>query len=131
MVHIIALSAALALLHDVNRERRTHGLPPLAIDARLSSAAESHADEMARSGSFSHDSIDGASPFDRMRQAGCRFAYAAENIALASSADQADTALFDSAPHRENTLSGRYQRIGIGVAQDASGEMYVVEDFSN
>ena len=131
MVHIIAMAAAVSLLQDINTERVTHGLRPLVMDARLASAASGHADDMARRGYFAHESPGGVSPFDRMRAAGCSFDYAAENIALAPDVQTADTALYQSVPHRENTLSPSYNRVGIGVARDANGNEYFVEDFSN
>lgn len=131
MVQIIAAAAAFSLLHDINTERMTHGLRPLVLDARLASAAAQHALDMARRRYFAHESPAGDSPFDRMRAAGCSFSSAAENIALAEDVQQADSLLFQSVPHRENTLSPSYSRVGIGVARDADGNEYFVEDFSN
>lgn len=131
MVHAAVLSAALALLGDVNAERRSHGLAPLAIDARLSGVAASHAQDMAARGYFSHTGPGGASPFDRMRAAGIAYQYAGENIALAPDAATANAALFASPPHRENTLSAEYHHIGIAAARDAQGDLLFVEDFSN
>lgn len=131
MVHIIALAAALSLYRDVNNERASAGMRPLIVDARLARAAAKHAWDMARRAYFAHVSPDGETPFDRMRRAGCNFAYAGENIAFAPDVQEADSALFQSAPHRENTLSNNYDRIGIGVAADPAGNLYFVEDFSN
>lgn len=131
MVHVMAMAAALALYRDINSERAEHGLPTLLLDARLVRAADEHAQEMAQAAYFAHDSMNGQTPFDRMRDAGCTCSYAGENIAEAQDAEQADAALFESLPHRENTLSGDYRRIGIGVAQNSDGDMIFVEDFSS
>ena len=131
MVHIMALAAAMSLFHDVNAERAAYGLRPLVLDVRLAAAAAEHAADMARRRYFAHESEDGASPFDRMRAQGCAFSYAGENIALAPDAQQADSVLFNSAPHRSNTLSPSYTRVGIAAARDANGTLYFVEDFSN
>ena len=131
MVQVMAIAMAMALFKDVNREREADGLQPLLLDARLSSVAVSHAGDMVSHNYFAHETADGISPFDRMRAAGCSFEFAGENIALASDERDADAALFSSAPHRQNTLSASYRRVGIGVATDADGDVYFVEDFSD
>ena len=125
------MSAAIALLGDVNRERASHGLQPLRIDVRLSRVASAHAADMAQFNYFSHASRNGATPFDRMTAAGLPYRYAGENIAIAPDERTADTALFASAPHRANTLSASYTRIGIGIVPDEQGNLLVVEDFAD
>lgn len=131
MMHGLLLSAALSLFADINRERDAHGLPPVTLDTRLSDVASKHAGDMAANNYFAHESPAGASPFDRMRAAGCTYRYAAENIAMAPDEQVADRALFASTPHRENTLNSNYARVGIGVARGAHGELLFVEDFSD
>lgn len=131
MVHALVLGAAISLLGDVNRERAARGLQPLVLDARLSNVAAAHAEDMALRRYFSHVSQSGSSPFDRLRAAGLPFRYAGENIAMAPDERVADAALFASTPHRENTLSSSYRRIGIGVAKDEQGNLLFVEDFSD
>ena len=131
MIHGLVMSAALSLFGDVNRERASHGLQPLIFDTRLSQVASAHAADMASRQYFSHESKDGATPFDRMKSAGVPYRYAGENIAFASDERTADAMLFASAPHRGNTLSSSYRRVGIGVAQDEQGNLLFVEDFSD
>ncbi len=131
MLHLMAFGLAMTMLSDLNGERASRGLQPLAIDARLTSAATGHAADMAQHGYFAHESQSGQSPFDRIRAAGCSFDYAGENIAMAPDVQSADSALFQSPPHRENILSADYHRVGIGVARDTDGDLYFVEDFSN
>ena len=131
MLHAFVLGAAMSLLGDVNRERAERGLQPLVLDARLSRVASGHAEDMALQRYFSHESPGGVSPFDRLRAAGLPFRFAGENIALAPDERVADKALFESAPHRANTLSASYRRIGIGVAKDEQGNLLFVEDFSD
>jgi uncharacterized protein YkwD len=131
MVHAALMSVALALFNDVNRERQTHGLPPVVFDARLSGVATDHASDMAKNNYFAHESPSGQTPFERMKAAGCEYHFAAENIAMAPSERVADRALFASAPHRTNTLNLNYTRVGIGVATGSRGELFFVEDFSD
>lgn len=115
--------AASALYASLNRERRAGGLPPLRIDPRLNDAALDHAIDMARNAYFDHDSPRGVTPWDRMRIHDCPFSYAGENLALAGSAAQADRALFQSAPHRANTLSPNFTRVGIAVMAARDGSL--------
>ncbi len=130
-LHTIAAGAATALYRDLNRARRRHGLGALALDRRLDRAAIVHVADMARRNYFAHESPEGNSPFDRLRQAGCDYRYAGENIAMAPDERIADWALFRSPPHRENILSPNYRRVGIAVSVTAAGELLFVEDFSD
>lgn len=130
-VHDVEVAAATTLYYDINKERRSHGLAPLRLDARLSRAAIEHVVDMRANNYFDHASASGESPFDRMRKAGCAYRYAGENLAQAPSAHIADSALFASAPHRENTLFANYRRVGIAVISDGSGGLLFVEDFSD
>jgi uncharacterized protein YkwD len=86
---------------------------------------------MAQHDYFDHDSPSGVTPWDRMRSHDCSFTYGGENLALAGSAAQADRALFKSPPHRANTLSPRFTRVGIAVMVSHAGELLFVEDFAD
>lgn len=130
-VHLAEAAAATALYDDINNERRTHGLAPLELDPRLGQAAVEHIVDMNTRNYFGHVSPSGVSPFDRMRAAGCQYAYAGENLAEAPNERIADSALINSAPHRRNTLSANYRRVGIAVMVDAYGELLFVEDFTD
>lgn len=123
--------AATVLYARLNEERKQEGLPALVLDSGLSEAAVERVDDMARHDYFEHTSPSGITPFDRMRRLGCQFSYAGENIALADNAAEADSALFKSAPHRENTLNARFTRVGIAVMRNARGRLLFVEDFSD
>lgn len=122
--------AASALYASLNRERRAAGLPSLRIDPDLNAAAQDHVVDMAEHGYFEHVSPSGITPWDRMRSHDCAFTYAGENLALAGSEMQADRALFKSAPHRANTLSPRFTRVGIAVMISHDGDLLFVEDFA-
>ena len=130
-VHTAEARAATALYHDVNQERRTRGLPPLQLDSRLSQAAIEHVVEMSNAEYFDHASLNGQSPFDRLHDVGCTYTYAGENLAEAPSERVAASALFASAPHRRNTLSVNYHRVGIAVMFNDAGELLFVEDFTD
>src|SRR5436309_3378063 len=69
------------LLAAHNRERAGQKLPPLALDAKLTAAAQLHADDMALNGKMSHEGSVGSTPFDRIKRQGFHYRSAAENVA--------------------------------------------------
>ncbi|MBC5829428.1 MAG: hypothetical protein GIW98_04455 [Candidatus Eremiobacteraeota bacterium] len=123
--------AELQMVSGLNTARRRAGLLPVEVDLRLTDIARLHAEDMLRRNYFSHSSLDGLSPFDRMRAAHYDFVYAGENIALAQGEPAAELALWNSAPHRKVILGKHYTHIGIGVVSEPDGKMAFVEDFSN
>lgn len=135
--------AAADLAARVNRERVARGLAPLALNAKLTIAAQSHAEDLARTGRTTnaqegHIGSDGSSVFDR----GARAGYGAyswgrrlgENWAWYQSAADAMAMWLESAPHRANILHPLYREMGIGVAPAAnrgasrreSGFIYII-----
>lgn len=114
------------MIPAMNAERTARGLAPLEPDAKLAEAAAVHAQEMARKGYLSHSSQDGRSMADRVRNAGFRYCFAAENIAFGQR-DVAETvtAWMGSAGHRRNLLAGDATRAGAAVAT-AGGRRYWV-----
>src|SRR6478609_9018390 len=78
----VAAAMVSSAIDEANRIRAQYQLPPLAIDAHITSAAQGHASDMRTHNYFEHESQDGRSPFDRMKNAGVNFMAAAENIAM-------------------------------------------------
>lgn len=113
----------------LNADRQANGLPSLAVDARLTTIARNHAQDMIDRNFFSHNNPDGQTPFDRMKQAGISYRSAGENIAEQPSVQAAETAFMNSSGHRANILNSSYTNVGIGVAYDKNGTAYVVQDF--
>ncbi|MFM7583757.1 MAG: CAP domain-containing protein, partial [Caldilinea sp.] len=52
-------TVAQQILDDVNRARGDHGLPPLALNAALTEAAQRHVDDVIASGRWGHYGSDG------------------------------------------------------------------------
>lgn len=126
-------------------------MPPLTMSSRLSAAALGHSKDMAAQDYFSHYSLDGRDPFERMQDSGYEYRAAGENIATvyssyAVSATDASLQMYDNLfidadypnrGHRVNILSGNYREAGIGVAlgqSDYGGyhynyAWYVTENF--
>jgi uncharacterized protein YkwD len=119
---------AAQVLALTNAQRTRNGCRPLAVDSHLTSAAQQHSDDMARTGFFSHTSKSGkgweareiASGFSSERTGG-------ENIAFGqTSAKQVVNTWMHSPPHRRNILDCQFTTIGIGYA--ANGH-YWTQDF--
>lgn len=77
-----ALLAA-AIHHATNRQRIEHRLRPLRHEPRLDQASLLHAQDMARDRHLSHENPDPTrrEPADRVRAAGLRYRFVAENVA--------------------------------------------------
>lgn len=112
----------------VNTERAKAGVGLLAYDDSLREVARMHSEDMFVKGYFSHKGLDGRSPFDRMDDAGIKYGYAGENLALAPSTQLAMQGLMNSPGHRANILSPNFRKIGIGVIDGGIyGKMYSQE----
>jgi uncharacterized protein YkwD len=115
------------VLRDLNTVRRQHGLVPLRLAATLSAAADRHSREMALGGYFTHESRDGTSFGQRLRQfypsRGFGTWSVGENLVWASpqiSADEALALWMKSPGHRDNVLNPVWREVGLGAVQ-ASG----------
>ena len=117
-----------AMLALVNKERTSRGLVALEMDPELRLLARAHAADMFKRGYFSHNTPEGADPFDRMRSANIIFGLAGENLALAPTLDMAHTGLMNSPGHRANILRDGFRKVGIGVLNGGIyGKMFVQE----
>lgn len=105
------------MLVRVNAERAKAGAPPLAIDPRLTAAAQSHAEDMLARSYYGHESPEGTRPRDRIQAKGYTPEMVAENIARgALSVDDAVDGWLRSQEHRRNLLHPRLTGMGIGLA---------------
>jgi uncharacterized protein YkwD len=85
--------------------------PPLAMNSILLGIAEAHSSDMYNQNYFSHNDLNGNTPFDRMTKAGYDYARAGEDMAAGSgmsASDLEDFMMVDSGtqerPHRINLL---------------------------
>lgn len=101
----------------VNKERSEAGISPLTYDAALAEVARRHSADMFLRGYFSHYSLDGKDVADRALASGVVYFVIGENLAFASTLELAHQGLMNSSGHRDNILSGDYNRMGIGVAK--------------
>lgn len=113
----------------LNNDRAKNGLPALKRNSQLANLAEDYAEDMVNRNFFSHYNPEGQSPFDRMNQAGIKYSYAGENLAINTSPEAAETAFMNSSGHRANILNPNYTEVGLGAAYNAKGQLYVVQEF--
>jgi uncharacterized protein YkwD len=119
------------MLDLVNQERRAAGLSQLTADPELTEVARRHSADMFARGYFAHDTPEGLSPFDRMRDANVKFTTAGENLALAPTIPVAHTGLMNSPGHRANILRPEFGRVGIGVMDGGMRGLMVSQEFRN
>lgn len=119
-----------ALLAMLNEARGSEGSPPLERDPTLDDIAARHAQAMRQLKRIAHDAGDGD---HRSRIAAAELSVLAtgENVAHALDVTRAHRALWASPSHRENLLQPRFDRVGIGVALDPDGSIWVCEVFAD
>jgi uncharacterized protein YkwD len=120
----------------VNNERLSKGLKTLQLDPLLVEISRSHSKEMADKSYFDH-----FSPTPGQRTALDRYlsavkhrpvwALVGENLFYCSIVDvnRGHECLMDSRSHRENILNSRFEKIGVGVYKDDTGQFWVTEMF--
>jgi len=113
----------LSLVNEARRTPRSCGATayaaaaPLALDARLTRAAQCHSEDMQSTGTFSHTGSDGSSPGDRAAAQGYAWSRIGEDIAsgFGSPASVMD-AWLNSPGHCANIMDPTFQDLGTGVA---------------
>jgi len=119
------------MLRLVNSERIKAGLNILKPDPELTKVARIHSVDMFQRGYFSHVSLDGKGPFDRMRDHGVDFTNAGENLALAPTLDIAHNGLMHSPGHRANILRPEFGRLGISIVDGEKYKLMISQEFRN
>jgi uncharacterized protein YkwD len=117
-------SLELIVYQKVNQYRQSLNLPALDIDPIVSERAKAHSEQMARTGNFSH-SVDSS-------ELQAAYPSAAQNIATSrgySSPEIVAVRDWISSPRHHRNLIGRYNRTGVGIAQNAKGEYYFTQIF--
>jgi uncharacterized protein YkwD len=115
------------LYYHVNSERAAHGLGPLGWNDQLGGLAQNWSNQMAASGSMSHQDLGAILNSPGYGQ----FSGIGENVITGGcgmSAGQMHQAWMSSALHRANIL-GNFNAIGIGIACNG-GTLYATEDFA-
>jgi uncharacterized protein YkwD len=127
-------------LELVNVTRQEHGLPPLALEQQLNTAAQAHADDMFTRHYYGHASPEGRTAADRYVLAGgSRWRLIAENIANCSGCPpparvavvrRLHASWLESPGHRRNILREGITHFGFGIVVDAEQQLYAVQTFA-
>jgi uncharacterized protein YkwD len=115
------------LLAQVNGYRRSKGLVPLTLDPRLQQSARTWAEQMAATGTLSHDEPL-FSPASH-RRLGLRLL--AENVGFDLSVTAQHKAFLASPHHRANLEIASLRVAGIAVVRDRAGHLWTVEDLGS
>lgn len=116
-------AAASTFTSLTNGVRASAGLAPLARDGSLDAQAVAWAQELARSGQLRHSNIPRA-------VIGKPWSTVGENVGVGPSVQILHDALVASSGHYANIAGPAYTRVGIGVAVDASGQVWVCQVFA-
>jgi uncharacterized protein YkwD len=115
----------------VNDFRREQHLIPLERRPELDRVARAHSEDMARRGFFAHESPEGHSWVDRLRQAGVTgFTLAGENVGQTNRAEPNREILEgwkQSPAHRENLTSRPMNATGVGIARAPDGRLFYTQ----
>lgn len=112
-------SVVSAVLVDLaNGDRAANDVGLLTLNPTLTKAAQAKADDMAAKGYFAHVSPDGRNSWTWFKDAGYRFIYAGENLAVDfSDSEDVERAWMNSPTHRRNILDGHFTEVGIATAR--------------
>src|SRR5277367_4846609 len=117
------------LFDQLNESRVLAGLSALRWDANQAAAARKHCALMVQHGALSHQFPGEAGLQQRLNEAGEEFSVAAENVAMAQTADEIHYEWMHSPPHRANILDPQLTAVGIATMPGNKG-VYAVQDFA-
>lgn len=113
------------VLDLVNAERTKAGCAPVRLDAKLHTAAQKHAQDMAARRYFDHTAPDGSGPSQRITAAGYRWSAWAENLNQGpTTASSAVSNWMGSSVHRGNMLDCGLTHMGVGTATGPRGMLW-------
>lgn len=113
----------------VNHARDSERLPPLQRSQTLEQLARQHASAMRDAGRLAHDLGEGDA-YIRTANHLPSLHLLGENLAHAGSTLDAHRALWRSPSHRRNLLHRDHTHMGVGVALDARGDIWVCQLFA-
>jgi len=123
-------SDELKLFNLLNEERSKAGLPEFQWNYHLAETARKHTQLQASHKTLSHQLPGELVLADRVGATGLRYDIAAENVAFGSTVQGVHEGLMDSAKHRANILSTKYNAVGLAVIPAEDG-LYVTQDFAH
>jgi uncharacterized protein YkwD len=133
-VVLLALAAAGCMPNDArtfldrtNGYRQTYGVRSLHENDQLTAKAEAWAQHMAATGVLQHSSLTSG-------LGGLRYRLLGENVGYHAPTSDTFKTIHDqflrSSSHRANILNSGYTHMGVGVAKDKYGRVWVAEVFA-
>lgn len=111
------------VLELTNQYRAQGGVGPLKRQQQLTNSARAHAKDMGDRNYFAHESLDGRSPFDRMKAAGFSGLTMAENISAGQTTPRQVVDDWMKSPHhRDNIMNPTLTELGVGYYLAPSGK---------
>lgn len=123
-----------ALENSINQTRQSLGLAPLLENAKLNQAAQAKAQNMVQNNYFDHTSPTGVSPWFWFAQAGYRYKYAGENLAIGFyDSQEVYNAWLNSPSHKANIVNPHYTEVGTAVLGGfgPNNSVIVVQEFAS
>lgn len=114
----------------LNSDRKAYGRAALALDPELCRLARLKSEDMRDNNYFAHESPTYGRVADMLRQFGYAFNGAGENIAHHATVEKSEAAFLSSTGHRQNILSTAWTKVGVGVAFDRNGYVYLTQIFA-
>jgi len=124
----------ITLENFVNQTRQSVGLKPLAENEKLNQAAEMKAQNMVQNNYFAHTSPAGISPWYWFGQAGYKYKYAGENLAIGFfESEEVYNAWINSPSHKANIVNPNYTEVGTAImsAPAQGNSIIVVQEFGS
>lgn len=113
------------VLDAVNSLRAASGAAPVQLDSRLTAAAETHSQDMARQNRPWHFGSDGSSPIDRVRRVGYSGLMLGENISETYETElKTLSAWMDQDDTRRVILERRAVDMGFAWYQESNGKIW-------
>ncbi|EAQ04027.1 putative membrane protein [Pseudooceanicola batsensis HTCC2597] len=128
-VYRIPVGARSSIPYDVqdavNSLRAAAGAGPVELDSRLTAAAATHSQDMARQNRPWHFGSDGSSPIDRVRRVGYSGAMLGENISETYETElETLSAWMDTDNTRRVILDRRATDMGFAWHQESNGKIW-------
>ena len=114
----------------LNNDRARYNMAPLIIDPALCRIARIKSEDMRDHQYFAHTSPTYGDVRQMLRKFGYSYAAAGENIAHHATIEKAQAAFLSSPGHRKNIMSSAYTNVGLGVAIDENGFVYLTQIFA-
>ena len=114
----------------LNNDRARYNFAPLTIDPALCRIARIKSEDMRDNQYFAHTSPTYGDVRQMLTHFGYSYRAASENIAHHATIEKAQAAFLSSPGHRKNIMSSAYTKVGLGVAIDQNGFVYLTQIFA-